>query len=449
VTVQQGSVTAPRNVLIVHYHFLPVHNVAVKRLVAYAERLPRYGWQPIVLTRDWQGTEDQDASWGLSWEPQIERRIRFPIHRVHGPPPLRAWSATKRVPRPMRQAVKLARVLCGDYPDGFVRWVRPAVAAARTLARGTPIDAVITYCPPETNHLVGQRLARALRVPWIPFFGDLWEFFLAPFPSTPDAVLRKLYHRLWMAPAAACAAVSPYMAQYLERTYGKRAEVILTGFDPADFADASRHNGVRRERLVLSHIGSLYPLDQQPHIFFDGLDELLRRHPEVESGLEVAFVGSKCDTYLSELIRNRPCARVCSIVPKVDSATALSLVKSSDGLLAFNCAMHRERHGTMSYPTKIFEAFGARRPVLAMPPDGDWVDTLLARTGAGTSAKDAPEVADVLWNWYTSWQDTGGIAYGGREDALDALTVERQTERLAALLDSVAHRPPAAKEARS
>jgi hypothetical protein len=95
----------------------------------------------------------------------------------------------------------------------------------------------------------------------------------------------------------------------------------------------------------------------------------------------------------------------------------------------------------MSYPTKIFEAFGARRPVLAMPPDGDWVDILLARTGAGKSAATAADVSAALWSWHTDWQRSGSVPYEGRSDALDELTVDRQVERLAALLDSVATPP--------
>jgi hypothetical protein len=41
----------------------------------------------------------------------------------------------------------------------------------------------MSYCPPETNHVVGQRVARALDVPWVPFFGDMWGFFLARLPG--------------------------------------------------------------------------------------------------------------------------------------------------------------------------------------------------------------------------------------------------------------------------
>jgi hypothetical protein len=152
-------------------------------------------------------------------------------------------------------------------------------------------------------------------------------------------------------------------------------------------------------------------------------------------------VGSKCEDRLRALLVGRPGARVCTIEPKVDSVTAVSLVRASHGLLAFTCTADRDGHGTMSYPTKVFEAFGARRPILAVPADGDWVDELLARTDGGTSARDADEVAAVLWEWFSSWTRDGTVPYRGRPAEIAAFSRRRQVERLSGLLDAVCRRP--------
>jgi hypothetical protein len=230
------------------------------------------------------------------------------------------------------------------------------------------------------------------------------------------------------------------MVNYLARTYRKPAGLVLTGFDPKEFARPSGQKERRSERLVVSHVGSLYPGDQKPEIFFDGLDRLLRLHPEIASQIEIRFVGSKCETFLRGLVAGRPSQGVCVIQPKVDSRTAVSLVEESDVLLAFNCSANRARHGTMSYPTKIFEGFGARKPILAVPADGDWVDELLVRTDAGTTARDAEEVANVLWGWFSSWTRDGVVPYRGRSEDLEAFSLPRQVARLSALLSSAVSR---------
>lgn len=451
-----------KHVLIIHYHFLPVHNVAVKRLMGYAMQLPAFGWAPLVLTREWRGLDQEHPSWGLSWEPDLERAAPYPIHRVAHQRLARSDGRARRTPyrhaagslarhtlgnragdRMIRQAdgmirksARLWRMLSGNYPDEFISWAGPAVAEGIRLAGRRPIDAIISYCPPETNHVVGSRLARRLGVPWVPFFGDLYGFLKPSLPPhSVEGFLRMAWHRRCLAPAAACAAVSPAMVDFLSRTYRKPVELVHTGFNHAGAVEPAAAAG--RERLVVSHIGSLYPGDQRPEVFLDGLDRLLERHPEVERRLEVRFVGSKCDDRLRAMLDGRRGGAVCRVQPKVDSRTALSLVRNSDVLLAFTCTAHRDRFGTLSYPTKIFEAFGAQKPVLAVPADGDWVDDLLARTGGGVSARDAEEVAARLWEWFSTWTRDGLVPYHGRPDVIAEFSLERQVERLARLLDSV------------
>jgi glycosyltransferase involved in cell wall biosynthesis len=446
-----------KHVLIIHYHFLPVHNVAVKQLVGYAKHLPALGWQALVLTRDWRGVHEADPSWGLSWEPHLEAESRCRIHRVATDPvvrmgaPARAGLWTSPIGQPaerrglrshaeklVAKAARMGDMIFGDYPDEFVGWVRPAVAAGERLARGNRIDLIMSYCPPETNHIVARRLARRLGVPWVPFFGDMYGFLESPLPAlSVEGWAKRAWHRWCIAPAAACAAVSPAMVDYLSRTYGKPSHLFHTGFDPEEFEGPDAHTGAASERMIISHVGSVYPDDQRPEILLDGLDRLLMRNPEIGERLEVRFVGSKCDDCLHAMLERRDASRVCTIQPKVDSKTAVSLVRSSDGLLAFTCTAHRDRYGTLSYPTKIFEAFGARRPVLAVPADDDWVDALLARTGGGTSARDANEVAGTLLDWFRSWNRDGRVPYHGRAVELAEFTQQRQAERLAALFDFV------------
>lgn len=435
-----------RRVLFIHYHFLPVHNVAVKRLVGYAKQLPALGWQPLVLTRVWQGLDEADPSWGLSWEPDLERNLPCTIHRT---PPVRP--SKPKLPSPartpgrdcLRPAAKLAakvsrltRMLRGDYPDEFVGWVESAVAAGVELSRTQPLDVVMSYCPPETNHVVAHRLARRLDVPWVPFFGDLYGFIDTGLPAySVERLLRRAWHQWCLAPAAACAAVSPGMVGYLARTYRKRVELVLTGYDPEEFNAPVARPASPRDRLVVSHVGSLYPNVQRPDLFFDGLDRLLTEHPEIVPQLEVRFVGSKHDAGLRAMIEGRPAARVCRIEPKVGSRVASSIVQDSDALLAFTVV--RNGHRTMSYPTKIFEAFGAKRPVLSVPADGDWVDALLTRTDGGVSARSADDVTAVLWDWFSSWRRDGRVPWLGNRAEIAALSRRRQVERLVQLFESV------------
>jgi hypothetical protein len=232
------------------------------------------------------------------------------IHRIPSPPPiLRGRGAVEgpSVASPTSGARRLAgnmvakaarlRILAfGEYPDEFIGWVRDAVAAGERLARTHSIDVIVSYCP-ETYHLVAHHLARRLGVPWVAFFGNLYGFLDPPLPALSiECLARNAWHRWCLAPASACIGVSPAMVSFLAARYGKPSHLVHTGFDADDFARPDLEPA--RQRMLVSHVGSVYPRDQRPEILFDGIDRLLAKHPELDERLEVRFVGSKCDDHL-------------------------------------------------------------------------------------------------------------------------------------------------------
>jgi glycosyltransferase involved in cell wall biosynthesis len=425
-----------KRVLLLHYHGLPVHHVGVKHLLGHARCLSAFGWTPTLLTRTWDGIRPSDAPWGLSWEPDLESALHgtVAIHRVAERPRPERRAPRLTDPWPLRKLLALRLLLAGPYPDPFVGWIAPAVEAASTLHRQQRFDAVLSYCPPETNVIAGSRIARRLRLPWIVYFGDLYGFHLPPDRRGARAFVQARMHRGWMRPARAAAAVSPAMARHVHETYGIPADVIVVGYDEREFAVVEAP--ADPNRFVISHVGSIYPAVQHPELFFDGLDAFLTARPDARDRVLVRLVGSKCEDALATMTRGRPSAGVCQILPKVTSTDAVALVRTSDVLLAFSLDDTR-RFGTLSYPSKIFEAFAARRPVLVMPSDGDWVDKLLADTSGGATADTPRAVAAQLERWYDAWAH-GGTISAIRPDVVTQYSHTAQAARLAALLDRAA-----------
>jgi hypothetical protein len=58
------------------------------------------------------------------------------------------------------------------FPDSYAAWGKPALHAGLERVRKGGIDAVISTSPPETAHLVGEKIAGPL--PWIADFRDPW-----------------------------------------------------------------------------------------------------------------------------------------------------------------------------------------------------------------------------------------------------------------------------------
>jgi hypothetical protein len=473
-----------KNLLIPQYHFLPVNNVGVKQMTGYCKYLPEFGWNPLVLSELW--TEERCArgsEWGLSFEPELIEQYKEFIHiysceslpyessllsfhhwltsktentNIEEPVIARGAKRTEAISRhraalsrlallPVRKLLSVGSSLYGEYPDKFVGWIDPAVKQGLELAKKLDVKAILTNCPPQTNHIVAFQISNKTGIPWIPYFGDLYGYYFGSGDIHDKAVLRTvayLQHRRWMGPARKAFAVSPYMCEYLKKWYSLDTELVVVGFDPSNFSNAPKANP---SKLVLSHMGSIYPTSQKPQILFDALDRLLSEKPELENFLEVKFYGSKCEPWLKELLASRPCSRITRVISKVSQSESIKAQTESDILLLFNLGGVGDPPRTLSYPSKIFEYLGAKRRILGIPGDKDWVDTLLKKTNAGLVANSSEEGYHILRDWFQEWQSTHSLSWKGIESEAAHFTHREQARKIASSLDEVTFFEPAKK----
>lgn len=450
-----------RKVLIVSHHFLPVHNVGVKQFLGYCKYLPDFGWQPVVLTHDWREPIPKDQSWwGLSFEPDLlgeaERRIKIcrttadlnptPFMRGHAflarrtepsIPILKRWAWT--LPR---KVFSLAYPFLGPFPDGCGRWVQPAVRLGVEVCGSEGIQALLSNCPPETNHRVAYHIAGRTDLPWAPYFGDLYGFFIDEQDFHGVWWKRRVAYKIrkrWMGRARHALGVSPYMVDYLKRFYRVEGDVVVVGFDEQDFGGRAGKPG--GNRFLISHIGSVYPGDEKPELLFEAVSRLARKRPEWMADWSIRFVGSKCEAQLRQMAGKLPGGSPYAFLPKVSAAEAIRMQKESSVLLLLNPTHARKTHGTMSYPSKLFEYLAAGKPILAVPGDGDWVEQVLTTTGAGVSASSVEAVEGKLMEWYSAWRAGGQVPYTGNREEILKFSHRSQARRMAAVLDRIAGRP--------
>ncbi len=425
--------TRRRRVLVIAYYFPPMGLSGVQRVAKFVRYLPDHGWHPTVLT--------VTPGAYFAYDPTLLAEVEtagVEVVRTASWDPTRLFGGGTTVALPDERKRRWWAALnhMVFVPDNKVGWWPHAVRAGRRLLRRGAFAAVFSSAPPYTAHLVGASLARWAGLPLLTDFRDDWLG--NPRHVYPTPLHRRLHARLErrvLAQSRYVLTINDPIREALQRRAGAaggRADVrvVPQGYDPADFDVPPVPRPPDRLRLVYS--GIFYDA-QTPDPFLRAMALLRERRPEVRSRLEAVFVG---------------------LVPAASQALAGQL-GLTDAVQWAGYLPHREavrhllaadvlwmtvgrRPGAEGISTsKLFEYFGARKPILALVPAGAAREAL-RRHGAAVVVEpdDVPAIAGALGHLFDRWQ-TGTLP------APDRAYVERFDRRhlageLAALLAEAA-----------
>src|SRR6476469_7342643 len=149
-----GAIVVKR-VLMIAYHFPPLNvSSGIQRTLRFAQQLPGFGWQPIVLSvhpRAYASVDDRSNS-----EIPADLIVR------------RAFALDSA--RHLALGGHYASFLC--LPDRWWTWWLGAVPAGMKMIRQFRPDAIWSTYPIPTAHLIGRALHRRSGLPWIADFRD-------------------------------------------------------------------------------------------------------------------------------------------------------------------------------------------------------------------------------------------------------------------------------------
>jgi glycosyltransferase involved in cell wall biosynthesis len=416
----------------------------VQRVLKFVKYLPSFGWNPVVLTVP----EDadfpaRDASLGLELPPEA-KVLRVRIFEPYGL--YRKWTgrgksdpidiATNTLESVGSVSERLAQWVRATFfiPDARRFWKGPAVREGGRLLASGGIDAILSSAPPYTCHLIGRALSRRFRVPWIADFRDSWVGWLSA-PRRwwlPDAVDRRL-ERGVLRQADRILAVSDGVRDDLKSRNPEvpmdKWRILPNGFDSADFEGLVPCPS--KDRFVLVYTGSLYG-KRNPIPLLRAVESLLTARPALRGVLRIRFVGRMDPAYADAFLT---LGEVFEHVPYVPHRESLqTLVDASALLLVIDEATSA---GTI-VTGKVYEYLAAKKPVLAIAPEGD-AARLIRSLGAGAVVPpDAPaKMEAVLAGWIDAWKRNAPLP---RASDADVRRFERKAlaAELAGVLEGLA-----------
>jgi len=420
-----------KKILMIFYAFPPRSSIGAIRNAKFVEYLPKYNWQPIILTREWKNEllPLQEPSKTIIYRTSYKDNLNsfYGVSNIGKNDFIK--NLKNKISPKMKKWIKLIIKEILAYPDENISWKKEAVRMGRMIIKKEKPDIIFSSSSPVTSHIVAYVLNEEFHIPWIADFRDLWTQNHYIHHTFFRRILEKKLEKNILEKADLLITVSDPLAQKLEKLHNKKVKVITNGFEPKDYPSRPSSTNF----FSLTYTGSLYEGKRDPSLLFMALKELLREKIISSKNFQVRFYGPK-EQKLIELINLYQLQDIVSWKGTVNYKESLIKQMESTVLLLFNW-LSTEEKGV--YTGKVFEYLGAKRPILAIPKNNGVIDELLENTKAGVVANNKNEIKEIIRNWYVLYKKNGNLPYQGKDSVIVNYTRQKCTEKLAQILNNL------------
>jgi len=215
----------------------------VQRVTKLAKYLPRFGWEPVILTV-------KPIAY-YAYDPTLLDDLRdVPIYRAASLDPARLLGLISKKALPARTKPdgivgRAARYLLPV--DSKSPWLPFAYQLGKRIVRSYDPDLIFSTAPPLSAHLVGLFLKKKFNLPLVIDFRDPYLNIVTP--TRLHRSIQKYAFQLVKHSADGFVSVTAKFAEAL----GITAAVIENGFDPADFTVEPE---TRDTRFTIGYMGA-------------------------------------------------------------------------------------------------------------------------------------------------------------------------------------------------
>lgn len=367
-----------KRVLFIAYHFPPLAGGGTFRSLKFVKYLPEFGWWPTVLTTNTKNYWAYDES----LMNEIPEAVKI----------IRAGELD-----PFYLQVILSKIGLGKLyqkikdrffiPDEKIGWIPFAYRKAVKELRKRKYDLIFSTSPTPCAHIIGMKLKKIFKIPWVTDYRDLWTLN----PEYPYSINSKRFMRE-SAKERAIARISDTQIHVtrgnINSTYdhylnnSKRLDLIYNGFDiPTNISYTTTENP---QDLHFVYTGTFYG-ERNPKALLQAISNLSFQNPQISSRLFFQFVGKSNVDIINE-------SKKLDIHDRVQYS--LNMKRSDIDLLyqkANILVLIIPKNQDHILTSKIFDYLIVKKPILAIIPDGE-AKEILQKADLGFFANpDSPE----------------------------------------------------------
>jgi len=441
-----------RRVLMIAFYTFPAAEVGARRTDRFARYLPRFGWEPVVLTvkeKYYSRCETAEQSLGSTY-----------IARTYAPMPL-VWYHNRKLQRcrgreshrsePYATPVihrtssprfslrsQIAQGL--QVPDEFNGWIPFGVWEGWKLIRRFQPALIYASAKPVSAHVIGWFLKKLTGLPLVIDFRDIWV-------GNPWDVEQPLWVKQWkmaierrlIRDADRIILNTPHALAIYRQRYScipqDRFICIPNGYDETDIESGDittlSQTDSRDPTVLIVHTGTVYGR-MDPRALLQAVREVTHGSVTARKSLRIEFYG----TYeiqvdgksFAELVSDYHLGHLVRLNPPVPRAKALQLQRRADALLLF------VPETDVAVPAKTYEYIVARRPILALCSPLSATAQVIRETQTGVVIE--PQNVDAI---KSALEEVilGAIGYSPDESAVGRYNAVYLTQQLSQVFGSI------------
>ena len=355
-----------KKVLIITYYWPPSGGPGVQRVLKFCKYLPKYGWQPVILTvkdGEYPARDETLLSESIDMETHLSDAFSFYsiFNWITGSNSIPTHQLSKSKDDTL--FTKFARWIRYNLviPDGRIGWYSGAVKKGKELLDNQNFDLIFSSGPPHSVHLIGRKLAKVSHVKWVADFRDPWTdrfYYLENPRNSLTTWIDGLLEKKVLNDCNGLITVSTGFESLLNDRLPikSKSTVIYNGFDQDDFSRKPKERN-SRDQIVISHTGSL-SMSQNPL----GLFESVKDHNDSSSGskITIQLVGSVHPNIL-DTIQRLKIQQYVSILAYQPHQKAIQILVDSDFI--FLVVPNQDKNKGI-IPGKIFEYFKCQSEII-------------------------------------------------------------------------------------
>jgi glycosyltransferase involved in cell wall biosynthesis len=425
-----------QKVVIVTYFFPPCNLTASQRSLGWAKYLKQEGFQPIIITRNWEhninGPDDMHHDSGKellhSVNPDYEvyylpfrGNLRDRLYAKYG----------KNKYNLFRKVLSFVELIGHSFTNKAIPFSNIHDFTENYIQENKDVKSLIITGNPFEIFRFGYLLNKKFNIPWIADYRDDWNTSEVNFSrGFLDGFLKKMQEndeKKWVKTASCITSISPYYSQKISKYVHKPGHVLLNGFFEEDVNPFLQETPF--EKFTVVYNGMLYP-SQEIEVFLNAFKSFVNQNSLYRNRIVLKFPGI---LFLKDVA-----ARVSHLMQGFEDVVEMTERISRNEVLKIQAKSHLllmvAHKGAKGIPSsKIYEYLGLQKPVMICPSDNDILEQTFAPYNVGYIARNEVEAESQLKQLFDQYL-MNNVQLKADEKYVSTFSRKHQTKVLADIL---------------